>query len=109
MVRFTNRRARTSYLQAIRCELLGTAGTCWTCGTQLIYAHWATLDHLTPLSRGGSDDPENLRLSCLRCNRRRGNRLLEEFCVVQLRKGAGMFAIDDAQRKGLVATDPHFP
>ncbi|GAB4145503.1 MAG: hypothetical protein Fur0046_23140 [Cyanobacteria bacterium J069] len=30
-----------------------------------------TIDHLTPRSLGGSDEPENLALACHRCNGRR--------------------------------------
>ena len=32
-----------------------------------------TLDHITPKSLGGSDEPENLALACRRCNERRYN------------------------------------
>ncbi len=32
-----------------------------------------TIDHLTPQSLGGSDEPENLALACRRCNERRYN------------------------------------
>lgn len=35
----------------------------------------ATLDHIIPVSHGGSNDPENLRLAHMGCNRSRGNRL----------------------------------
>jgi 5-methylcytosine-specific restriction endonuclease McrA len=34
----------------------------------------ATIDHIIPRSKGGSDDLSNLRLACWECNRRRGNR-----------------------------------
>lgn len=32
-----------------------------------------TIDHVTPKSLGGSDEPENLALACRRCNERRYN------------------------------------
>jgi hypothetical protein len=32
-----------------------------------------TIDHVTPRSLGGSDEPENLALACRRCNERRYN------------------------------------
>lgn len=40
------------------------------------YAHAMspTFDHLTPVSYGGTDAPENLRLAHRVCNTRRGNR-----------------------------------
>ncbi len=34
-----------------------------------------TLDHLIPKSKGGSNNRENLRLTCIHCNRSRGNSL----------------------------------
>jgi 5-methylcytosine-specific restriction endonuclease McrA len=34
-----------------------------------------TLDHLRPSSKGGSNNPENLRLACRKCNSSRGNSL----------------------------------
>lgn len=34
----------------------------------------ATRDHLTPASRGGSDDSTNLVLACFWCNTHRGDR-----------------------------------
>lgn len=32
------------------------------------------VDHIVPVAVGGSDDPENLRASCARCNLRKGSR-----------------------------------
>lgn len=34
-----------------------------------------TVDHVIPLSEGGSDDPTNLALACFHCNRRKADRL----------------------------------
>jgi 5-methylcytosine-specific restriction endonuclease McrA len=34
-----------------------------------------TVDHVIPLARGGSDDPNNLALACFHCNRRKADRL----------------------------------
>ncbi|TXS20216.1 HNH endonuclease [Streptomyces sp. adm13(2018)] len=58
---------------------------CWLCGGDINYAlrgldaqrsRWAfTLDHLIPLSRGGSLlDPANARSAHRRCNSAKGNR-----------------------------------
>ena len=34
-----------------------------------------TIDHITPLSQGGSDDTDNLALACFHCNRRKAGRV----------------------------------
>lgn len=34
--------------------------------------HASHVDHVVPRSRGGTDDPANLRASCPTCNMRRG-------------------------------------
>ncbi|MFE9962877.1 HNH endonuclease [Streptomyces sp. NPDC005525] len=45
-----------------------------------VCAHWGsnanplTADHITPLSKGGTNDVANLRTYCRSCNSRRGNR-----------------------------------
>jgi 5-methylcytosine-specific restriction endonuclease McrA len=36
--------------------------------------NWATIEHLTPKSQGGTDDLANLVLACKLCNSSRGNR-----------------------------------
>ena len=75
---FKSERARRSWIQAVRVELLSLNPYCWYCGCNLPFAEWATIDHLTPRSRGGAEEPDNAVLSCKRCNRRKGARLLSE-------------------------------
>ncbi|MFI6337824.1 HNH endonuclease [Streptomyces sp. NPDC050535] len=59
---------------------------CWICGHEIDYTltgyaaqrdRWAfTLDHATPLTRGGDLlDPANARSAHRRCNSQRGNRI----------------------------------
>lgn len=36
-------------------------------------------DHITPVSRGGTNDMANLTTSCLTCNRQKGGKTLEEW------------------------------
>jgi hypothetical protein len=54
--------------------------TCQLCGEpvrQDLYPHplSASLDHIVPLSKGGTHEPANVQLAHLRCNIRKGNRL----------------------------------
>jgi len=45
---------------------------CYWCGSRVEF-HFSTLDHVIPISRGGSNGDENLVLSCLECNAARGD------------------------------------
>ncbi|MBD2177308.1 HNH endonuclease [Pseudanabaena sp. FACHB-1998] len=47
---------------------------CFWCRQDLPFEQ-LTLDHLLPSSKGGSNNPENLRLACCQCNGSRGNSL----------------------------------
>ena len=51
---------------------------CVYCGTGLGLEN-ATLDHVIPLSRGGSHQPGNLVSACHACNQRKGSLLPTEF------------------------------
>lgn len=45
---------------------------CW-CGTRFDSVKAATIEHIVPLARGGSNRDDNLRLSCEPCNKARGD------------------------------------
>lgn len=49
---------------------------CFYCEQQLIRFH---VDHFIPVSRGGTNLPENLRLACGACNRRKSNKMPWEW------------------------------
>lgn len=51
---------------------------CRYCGRVLGPRARLHVDHVLPVSRGGSDEPENLVVACERCNVRKGSRLLED-------------------------------
>jgi hypothetical protein len=51
---------------------------CQYCQKQLT-RFTATLDHLTPVSKGGGNDYENLITSCLECNSRKTGKNLSDF------------------------------
>jgi hypothetical protein len=52
---------------------------CSYCGVEgELNARWC-VDHIIPLSRGGTNDPENLTACCFPCNSSKSDRLLSEW------------------------------
>lgn len=55
---------------------------CW-CGCDATHlrgkSNSATVEHIIPRSKGGTDDMDNLAMACERCNTRRGCRSVEDF------------------------------
>lgn len=67
-----------SYTQAdIELQLRSQKGRCWYCGKPL--GEDQTIDHLIPLSRGGSNAPRNIVIAHLRCNLSKGAKLPHEY------------------------------
>lgn len=60
-----------------------TDGRCAYCGIELydddMSALGMTIDHLTPKSRGGTDELANLVVCCRSCNSTKGVKTLDEF------------------------------
>lgn len=54
---------------------------CCYCGESVEQDAKLTLDHLTPHSKGGLNEPANLVTSCHRCNSSRGNRSWKGFAA----------------------------
>lgn len=59
---------------------------CWSSGWRCLYCGVGPLnertvvqEHRVPLVRGGSNDIENIAVSCARCNSRKGAKTAEEF------------------------------
>jgi hypothetical protein len=50
--------------------------TCQYCGDQ---GGKLECDHIVPVSRGGSNDPENLTTACFDCNRSKRDKLVAEW------------------------------
>lgn len=68
------RRRRRPIPAALRAAVYERDGhRCRRCGT----ADSLSIDHVTPLARGGTDDSWNLQTLCLPCNLRKGCRLEE--------------------------------
>lgn len=45
------------------------------------------VDHITPFSKGGSDELSNLTTSCRRCNRQKKDKTIQEFIVWRNKHG----------------------
>lgn len=61
--------------KAVKKQLISVFGlSCFWCRCTLPEKE-LTLDHQIPGSKGGSNNPENLRLACFPCNNSRGNSL----------------------------------
>lgn len=83
--RVTNRRRRARLIEAtgdhtekdIQQQYESQKGKCWWCGCDI--GNEFHVDHLVPLSRGGSNAPENLVISCPTCNLSKGNKMPHEW------------------------------
>lgn len=81
-------------------RLLAIDPTCVYCGRVLRYDHSTlgpvpnkecSIDHLLPVSRGGTDDPSNLVLACKGCNRSKSDRTPDEWAEM-IRRAADRLA-----------------
>ncbi len=52
---------------------------CWYCGSE----EKLTLDHITPLSKGGKSNWKNLITCCESCNHRKGDMNVQKFCEMK--------------------------
>ena len=56
-------------------------GRCYICGRKMTFSHetdFPTVDHIIPLSLGGSNKESNLAACCARCNQLKGRLMLTE-------------------------------
>jgi 5-methylcytosine-specific restriction endonuclease McrA len=51
-------------------------GKCAYCGGVLLYDQPFHIDHIVPLSKGGTNDENNLTLACVLCNVRKRDKLV---------------------------------
>ncbi len=77
-----NRRARSRSTDGkyttkdVKAQLKSQNGKCWWCGKKV---KKYDVDHLVPLSRGGTNHPNNIVIACPHCNRSRHNKLPHEW------------------------------
>ncbi len=75
--RSQGKRLPTNTKKRWRRRMLSENGRCQWCGAGLDETT-ATIEHLTPLSDGGTNAPDNLTLACRPCNEDRTRR--EAYC-----------------------------
>lgn len=76
-IRFVPEVRRPALSQSVRASILERDGpTCRYCAaTEGPF----DIDHIIPVVQGGSDDPSNLCVACVPCNRSKGGRTLEQW------------------------------
>jgi 5-methylcytosine-specific restriction endonuclease McrA len=77
--------------------LLRDRNTCQYCGV-VLPAGELTLDHVIPRSRGGNSTWENLVACCHGCNRRKGNRMLNELDDMILMRDPRPFSLHTSRQ-----------
>lgn len=63
----------------VPCDILEKAKFCIYCGVKFNSECKPTLDHLVPLSKGGTHSAANVVVCCRSCNSRKGNREFSQF------------------------------
>jgi len=51
--------------------------TCQACGAKAEDGVLLEVDHIYPVSKGGTDEPRNLRTLCRTCNRGKGDKIYD--------------------------------
>lgn len=82
-VAHTRRRARAAAVGGkytavdIERQYKAQKGRCYYCNCEVGNSY--EVDHIIPLSRGGSNGPENIAVACMQCNRSKGSKLPTEW------------------------------
>lgn len=69
--------------EILRTLILESAGKCGWCDASVVRADFE-IDHIITLSRGGSNDPTNLAITCPDCNRRKAEKHPATFAQEQV-------------------------
>lgn len=79
------------YCDAVLCITADIEGTAWT------------IDHMTPRSKGGTDDLENLTLACTACNSKKRAKSVTEFVRLRYRPDVSTTGVAIDRNSPLVA------
>jgi len=66
-------------------KLSNQASCCNACKCDI--SQYFEIDHIEPISKGGSNWPSNLQLLCLSCNRSKGSKTMEDFLNTRINRG----------------------
>jgi 5-methylcytosine-specific restriction endonuclease McrA len=70
-----HKRYQTAYYQRVRKEVLNRDYfTCHYCGQEA-----NTVDHVIPISKGGTDEASNMVAACIKCNSGKRDRMTPTF------------------------------
>ena len=70
-----HKRYQTAYYQRVRKEVLDRDyWTCHYCGQEA-----TTVDHVIPISKGGTDEAANMVAACIKCNSGKRDRMTPRF------------------------------
>lgn len=67
------------YTKPFRCYICGKTYNIWPTRRNSKNGEHLSLDHLIPVSRGGTDDESNLVIACMSCNSKKHNMTYEEL------------------------------
>jgi 5-methylcytosine-specific restriction endonuclease McrA len=72
--------SKTEETQIIRALIKQSGQRCFYCRTPLTFTSGkATLDHMTPLAQGGTNQISNFALACFKCNAEKHNKTVDEY------------------------------
>ena len=88
MTLHSQRKSNSTQWKKLRLRILNRDGReCHWCGMDA-----TTVDHIIPVAKGGTDDPENLVAACRRCNFSKQDKMPDEFMM----RRAGLFLQPDS-------------
>ena len=88
MTLHSQRKVNSATWKKLRLRILNRDGReCYWCGMDA-----STVDHIIPVAKGGTDDPENLVAACRKCNFSKQDKMPDEFVLQR----AGLFSNSDS-------------